>query len=61
MEVLKIKINKDTTINEFLTSLGLGKSKVNSLIDGKKIKCSKTILKQNSIQNSQKQPRNSQA
>ena len=49
MEVLKIKINKDTTINEFLTSLGLGKSKVNSLIDGKKIKCSKTILKQNSI------------
>lgn len=49
MEILKIKILNEITINEYLNNLGLGKSKINSLIDGKKIKCGKTIVKQNML------------
>ena len=49
MEVLKIKILNEITINEYLNNLGLGKSKINSLVDGKKIKCGKTIVKQNML------------
>ena len=49
MEILKLKILNETTINEYLKTLGLGKSKINSLIDGNKIKCGKTTVKQNML------------
>jgi 23S rRNA pseudouridine1911/1915/1917 synthase len=49
MEILKLKILNETTINEYLKTLGLGKSKINSLIDGNKIKCGKTTIKQNML------------
>ncbi len=47
MELLKIKILNEITINEYLKSLGLGKSKINSLIDGNKIRSGKLLVKQN--------------
>lgn len=49
MEILKIKILNVLTIDEYLKSLGLGKNKINSLIDRNKIKLNKNYVKHNTL------------